>query len=241
LFVVCPSRISTHSVSEKKNKRVLSPLPHLLSLPPSLSFLSFSLVPLLLPSPSSCSVVSSFANEDDKTALSAPRGAPRRSKWRWQRYSRVAPLASSCAIRCGPARNFYTPLSFADPFADAIKGSDDDVQDGLVHIRIQQRNGRKTLTTVQGLSSEYDLKKIVRACKKVSERLSLWRSPPILSPIHQPIYPLHLFPSLSYCASHSVLSLTHYSVRQNSKNRSDANNRKQYIANRYSFANSLRK
>lgn len=55
----------------------------------------------------------------------------------------------------------------ADPFADAIKGSDDDVQDGLVHIRIQQRNGRKTLTTVQGLSSEYDLKKIVRACKKV--------------------------------------------------------------------------
>lgn len=54
-----------------------------------------------------------------------------------------------------------------DPFADAIKGADDNVQDGLVHIRIQQRNGRKTLTTVQGLSSEYDLKKIVRACKKV--------------------------------------------------------------------------
>lgn len=37
-----------------------------------------------------------------------------------------------------------------------------------MHIRIQQRNGRKTLTTVQGLSSEYDLKKIVRACKKVT-------------------------------------------------------------------------
>ena len=58
-------------------------------------------------------------------------------------------------------------IIFSDPFADAIKGSDDDVQDGLVHIRIQQRNGRKTLTTVQGLSAEYDLKKIVRACKKV--------------------------------------------------------------------------
>lgn len=54
-----------------------------------------------------------------------------------------------------------------DPFADAIKGNDDDIQDGLVHIRIQQRNGRKTLTTVQGLSAEYDLKKIVRSCKKV--------------------------------------------------------------------------
>lgn len=60
--------------------------------------------------------------------------------------------------------NFF----FADPFADASKGAEDDVQDGLVHIRIQQRNGRKTLTTVQGLSSDYDLKKIVRACKKVS-------------------------------------------------------------------------
>lgn len=59
-------------------------------------------------------------------------------------------------------------MFFTDPFADAIKGADDDVQDGLVHIRIQQRNGRKTLTTVQGLSAEYDLKKIVRSCKKVN-------------------------------------------------------------------------
>jgi hypothetical protein len=65
---------------------------------------------------------------------------------------------------------------YIDPFADAIKGSEDDVQDGLVHIRIQQRNGRKTLTTVQGLSSEYDLKKIVRACKKVTG-LIIYRLP----------------------------------------------------------------
>lgn len=54
-----------------------------------------------------------------------------------------------------------------DPFADADKGPGEAVQDGLVHIRIQQRNGRKTLTTIQGLSAEYDLKKIVRHCKKV--------------------------------------------------------------------------
>lgn len=63
----------------------------------------------------------------------------------------------------------------AENYTDQIRSLDrkstllataDDVQDGLVHIRIQQRNGRKTLTTVQGLSSEYDLKKIVRACKK---------------------------------------------------------------------------
>ena len=55
---------------------------------------------------------------------------------------------------------------FADPFAEAnneVTGS----QDGYIHIRIQQRSGRKTLTTVQGISTEYDLKKIVKACKKV--------------------------------------------------------------------------
>ena len=62
-----------------------------------------------------------------------------------------------------------------DPFADAAKGDDEGVQDGLVHIRIQQRNGRKTLTTVQGLSKEYDLKRIVRACKKVQIKLSIAR------------------------------------------------------------------
>ncbi|KAJ8320911.1 hypothetical protein KUTeg_002498 [Tegillarca granosa] len=56
-----------------------------------------------------------------------------------------------------------------DPFQDAL--TDDTgttgVQDRLVHIRIQQRNGRKTLTTVQGLSQDYDLKRIAKVCKKV--------------------------------------------------------------------------
>lgn len=62
-------------------------------------------------------------------------------------------------------------LTFSDPFADAVGSANEDVQDGLVHIRIQQRNGRKTLTTVQGLSSNYDLKKIVRSCKKASVKI----------------------------------------------------------------------
>ena len=35
-----------------------------------------------------------------------------------------------------------------------------------MHVRIEQRNERKTLTTVQGLSAKYDLKKVVRAYKK---------------------------------------------------------------------------
>ncbi|EEA06464.1 putative translation initiation factor SUI1 [Cryptosporidium serpentis] len=35
-----------------------------------------------------------------------------------------------------------------------------------VHIRNQQRNGKKSLTTVQGLSSEFDLKRLLKAFKK---------------------------------------------------------------------------
>lgn len=50
--------------------------------------------------------------------------------------------------------------------SDEVGGSGG--QEGIIHIRIQQRNGRKTLTTVQGISKDYDFKKIVKACKKVS-------------------------------------------------------------------------
>eukprot|EP01102_Stenamoeba_stenopodia_P009097 TRINITY_DN2668_c0_g1_i1.p1 TRINITY_DN2668_c0_g1~~TRINITY_DN2668_c0_g1_i1.p1 ORF type:complete len:109 (-),score=15.97 TRINITY_DN2668_c0_g1_i1:166-492(-) len=35
-----------------------------------------------------------------------------------------------------------------------------------VHLRIQQRNGKKTLTTVQGLPEEVDLRKLLKAFKK---------------------------------------------------------------------------
>jgi len=36
-----------------------------------------------------------------------------------------------------------------------------------VHIRIQQRSGRKSLTTVQGLPAELDFKKVLQALKKI--------------------------------------------------------------------------
>ena len=36
----------------------------------------------------------------------------------------------------------------------------------LIHIRVQQRNGRKCITTVQGLDAALDLKKILKAIKK---------------------------------------------------------------------------
>jgi translation initiation factor 1 len=35
-----------------------------------------------------------------------------------------------------------------------------------VHIRVQQRNGKKSLTTVQGLKKAYDYKKVLKALKK---------------------------------------------------------------------------
>lgn len=54
----------------------------------------------------------------------------------------------------------------ADPFKEQQEDGTAGDKDSLIHIRIQQRNGRKTLTTVQGLSSDYDLKKIVKVCKK---------------------------------------------------------------------------
>ncbi|KAI0780870.1 eukaryotic translation initiation factor 1 [Trametes elegans] len=61
-------------------------------------------------------------------------------------------------------------LNSFDPFADEGDplGSTQDVgsQQNYIHIRIQQRNGRKTLTTLQGLPKEYDLKKLLKAFKK---------------------------------------------------------------------------
>jgi len=66
-------------------------------------------------------------------------------------------VSSSCNTICHHG-------CYSDPFADDEGGTS---QDGYIHIRIQQRNGRKTLTTVQGISSEFDLKKIVKVAKKV--------------------------------------------------------------------------
>lgn len=70
----------------------------------------------------------------------------------------------------GFSRCVYAP----DPFADATKG-DDRLPAGTedyIHIRIQQRNGRKTLTTVQGIADDYDKKKLVKAFKKVRSHLA---------------------------------------------------------------------
>ncbi|CAN7130934.1 unnamed protein product, partial [Brassica rapa subsp. narinosa] len=59
------------------------------------------------------------------------------------------------------------PTAF-DPFADA-NAEDAGAGAGTkeyVHIRVQQRNGRKSLTTVQGLKKEYSYTKILKDLKK---------------------------------------------------------------------------
>lgn len=63
-------------------------------------------------------------------------------------------------VRCPPP----VPVLTADPFADT--GDSEAQPTNYIHIRIQQRNGRKTLTTVQGLPKEYDMKKILKVIKK---------------------------------------------------------------------------
>merc|ERR1711941_126916 len=63
-----------------------------------------------------------------------------------------------------------------DAFAEATANQVDVGQTDGIHIRIQQRNGRKTLTTVQGIDPKFDLKKIVRACKLNSLVTEQWCS-----------------------------------------------------------------
>jgi translation initiation factor 1 len=62
------------------------------------------------------------------------------------------------------------PHLLADPFAEedaaeAKKAKKKDSKE-YVHIRVQQRNGRKSLTTVQGLPQAFDYNKILKALKK---------------------------------------------------------------------------
>ncbi|CAG9464084.1 unnamed protein product [Pedinophyceae sp. YPF-701] len=50
----------------------------------------------------------------------------------------------------------------ANESSKQLKGSSEE----YIHIRVQQRNGRKSLTTIQGLATQYDKKKILKALRK---------------------------------------------------------------------------
>ena len=60
---------------------------------------------------------------------------------------------------------YQIPTSTFDPFAEA-KETDAPGAKEYVHIRIQQRNGKKSLTTVQGLKKEFSYEKILKDLKK---------------------------------------------------------------------------
>lgn len=60
---------------------------------------------------------------------------------------------------------YQIPTSSLDPFAEA-KETDAPGAKEYVHIRIQQRNGKKSLTTVQGLKKEFSYEKILKDLKK---------------------------------------------------------------------------
>lgn len=61
----------------------------------------------------------------------------------------------------------YGNIVFRDTdFPDVDDNKQKKEVSSAVHIRVQQRSGRKMLTTVQGLATDLDLKKIVKAFKK---------------------------------------------------------------------------
>ncbi len=52
------------------------------------------------------------------------------------------------------------------PRTDPFDVQEDGKDNTKVHIRVQQRNGRKCITTVAGLAEDLDVKKITRALTK---------------------------------------------------------------------------
>jgi len=78
-----------------------------------------------------------------------------------------APAGNAGVTNLGPKLD---PFDTSDPFdggrvTPGIEASVGKAGD-KIHIRLQQRNGRKTLTTVQGLPEKYDPKKLLKAMKK---------------------------------------------------------------------------
>ncbi|GKY94672.1 hypothetical protein MPSEU_000432600 [Mayamaea pseudoterrestris] len=53
-----------------------------------------------------------------------------------------------------------------DAFEDAGDAKGGASADEKVHVRVQQRNGRKCITTVAGLADDLDVKRICKAFKK---------------------------------------------------------------------------
>ncbi|KAK7291724.1 hypothetical protein RIF29_07097 [Crotalaria pallida] len=64
---------------------------------------------------------------------------------------------------------FHNPTSY-DPFAEAEESDARGVKE-YVHIRIQQRNGKKSVTTVQGLKEEQEPKEEFESGDEVDQNI----------------------------------------------------------------------
>uniref|UniRef100_A0A0D9W9V7 Protein translation factor SUI1 homolog n=1 Tax=Leersia perrieri TaxID=77586 RepID=A0A0D9W9V7_9ORYZ len=140
-----------------------------------------------LPPPQASSLWAASSSDDDSdteaTAITAPPPPPASKKTTTKKYTKNRlpsknkyllsmnlgiddPLMSSDPSAA--ATELSLPGAY-DPFADA-QGEDGGVGGGgggdYVHLRVQQRNGRKTLTSVQGLGGEYNYGKVLRDLKR---------------------------------------------------------------------------
>ncbi|KAL8959473.1 MAG: hypothetical protein Q9183_005628 [Haloplaca sp. 2 TL-2023] len=110
--------------------------------------------------------------ESDSTSLKAPSGRdeaayslPLVPCSQASRSARAVHLAPSAPNEPEDSWLIHQPI--IDPFAEADEDTGETKQSqNYIHIRIQQRNGRKTLTTVQGLPKKFDQKKILKVIKK---------------------------------------------------------------------------
>ena len=81
-----------------------------------------------------------------------------------QSHPRIPSLTKCCSHPLFLSFNSITSIH-ADAFEDAgDKGGVSSEE--KVHVRVQQRNGRKCITTVAGLADDLDVKRICKAFKK---------------------------------------------------------------------------
>ena len=65
------------------------------------------------------------------------------------------------------SKNELKPKSKTKPTDDFSDSFDKKFEKrSTIHIRVQQRNGKKCITTISGLPNDLDLKKIVKSIKK---------------------------------------------------------------------------
>ncbi|KAG7668406.1 hypothetical protein Ndes2437B_g07575 [Nannochloris sp. 'desiccata'] len=72
-------------------------------------------------------------------------------------------MSLSIPLPTGPELGGFDPFAEDNTTSKSKKGGDNK---DYVHVRVQQRNGKKSLTTVQGLPEAFDYKKILKALKK---------------------------------------------------------------------------